>query len=173
MKTIPKQLISLLLVATTLSGCATVYRGPGPDLTAPKGSPKAQEQIQKFTISKGWFNNMLLGDQMYTESSILPVMREVSPSAHDAAQSAQTLNAIGTTLFLVGIVGFGGSYAARPTLTAVEVIGTSLWAGGLGISLFANYRLNQAVDQYNFDLRRKLEAQTQSQGPGAEVAFQF
>lgn len=147
------------------TGCASVYRGPGPNFYLNE-KVAIENEKKKFEVRPDWFGQMQMGEVNYQAESVLPIIREVSIVGYDDILTGKKFSTLGTVGIILGSIGFSGSYIdSKNEKEWMRVLGSIFFAGGLGLEILGSYKINGGVEQYNYDLRRGFATdRTQSQG---------
>jgi hypothetical protein len=167
-----------VLLAFSVSGCATAYRGPGPDLSL-RGEAAEQEYLKFEMNDSFWLAPAThLGESktIYSRESLRPMMAEVSPSSIDSLDRAhnwRTAETITLGLSLAGLIGVLATHSGSSAQTAFEIV-TLSGAGisiGCGIARDVNYAESGA--DFNRDLRTKLGLRPTASAPNLNIALKF
>jgi len=167
----------LLIISLLVQGCATAYRGPGPDLSLRGEAAKAE--YEKFEMSESFWNGGAtpLGpsNQLYTRESLRPILAEVSPDAIQSMDRARKWQKAVFVSFGFAMAGLLGSLLA-PSGSSTQAI---LFGGGLtmagvelGCGVISDINLAQSGEEFNRDLRRRLEI-SESIGPQVRLSMGF
>lgn len=145
-----------------LLGCATEYKGSGPNFSSQ--GQEAETEIKKYTISDSWFRNGTRVREMgpegnsYWFTSLQPMMTQVSPKSGPIITKGFFWESIGILMagYAVGLMQAANNNDSISSIREPMVYAT---AGVIGAGLYSNYILREAVQQYNHDLKQKFSPQ--------------
>lgn len=152
-----------LLCFLLLQSCATVFSGPGPNLSL-KGTPNAEKEFKAFEFKEsfwrgGHFVKMAEGDRAFTIESVRPMTREISTDAYSKLQSAETWRNYALASCGIAIVTLVGALLSKEGSSQKNAFAiTSVAGSGAAItsSFISTYQVFQAAKLYNDELRSKL-----------------
>jgi hypothetical protein len=140
-------------------GCATAYKGEGPNLTVTGESAIKEYEKFQFADSHAQFA-VLMGEDTtpYNILSVMPFVKNISPEAYSEFESAQRRRRIQESALLISVVSaltyiadtdnqFFGSAATMTALTSI------------GFSIVWRKYADDGVELYNRDLATKLRVQ--------------
>lgn len=148
-----------IFMASFIAGCATTYRGKGPDFSL-KGE-EASRELQKFQVNHSFFSQGTTFYEMgpdhteYYASSLEPFMNEVSPSFATLRRRAMTWKVVGW-IFLAGAAGILLGSTSSGSAASVQIPFYSAVVCSMGSSIYSNSLAGEAAEQYNRDLQQKF-----------------
>lgn len=164
--------LALATLVAFVSGCASTYQGPEPDLTV-RGEA-AEKEIEKFSFSEAYFDQgpvvyMGPGRSHYTRESVWPMIEKISPSAAETYSTAENIRSFqlvlvgaAVALLVLGINRDGDARADAFRLTDIAAFSS------IGVGLISAGFSKSAASQYNRDLRNAL-----SPTVGMTVGYQY
>jgi hypothetical protein len=157
-----RQVVSLILCGSLLVGCASVYKGPEPNLEL-KGA-EGQLEYTKFKLRETFWHQSAQAYQMgpdqklYTVASLRPVLQKVSPESVERIDNSLWYTQVGVGL-LVGAVVILGLQIANPvnySNTGLNVAYFALIGASVGFSFARIAQFEDAARDYNRNLKSKL-----------------
>lgn len=149
----------LFLFSIVIFGCASnkfSYKGPPPDFNL--SGEVAKAEYKKFELNSSFSlvgPVIMMGSErnLYTLSSIQPLIENVSSGAKIKLRKANYYGAAGFVLIGVALVAFNQhtNFADALALTSI--------AGAVGAGVYSTILVTDAIRDYNQDLKNKFTPQ--------------